>query len=103
MARKGEVMGVYDAAAAAIGGVMDGGANLSTVDWLRERVAEAAMPDAVVHEGSELFGVKPHLAEPKQILNTQLDEAWTHIEEATQICWEVLAVVSFKEPFTYKR
>lgn len=83
-------MGVLDAGAAAITGMMDDGAGYSTVDELRSRVERAKMPDAVLHEGDELFGVKPHLVDPKQILNGMLDEAWEHVEEAVQICWQVL-------------
>ena len=83
-------MGVLDAGAAAMGGMMDWPQAFGTIDHLRNLVKKAQMPDAVVHEGAELFGVKPHLADPKQLLFAELDRAYEMVDDATQICYQVL-------------
>ena len=83
-------MGVMDAGGAAMSGLMDWPNAYGTIDWLREKVDEAEMPDAVLHEGDELFGVKPHLVDPKQLLLDRLDVAYEMVDDATQICYEVL-------------
>ena len=83
-------MGVLDAGAAAMGGMMDWPSAYGTIDHLRDLVEEAPMPDAVVHEGDELFGVKPHMADPKQLLLAKLDQAFEMVDDAVQICYQVL-------------
>jgi len=82
-------MGVIDAAAAAIRGVLDWSSAYGTVDWLQERVNAAKLPDAEVH-GNGLF-VKKHMAPgSREELEKRVAEAREHLDAANQICCEIL-------------